>query len=365
MKEKINLNKLQYNKPLISREIISKNLDDYDIYRKYIDYDFKINEVFNSPFRKDNIPSFGIFKNSEGRLIYNDFALGGGDVFCFVKYLFQFKTWWEVYSRIGIDFWLDQLYLCKNDMLKTKDINKINYYSQPKIHEKNIDLSVKIREWNLNDKKYWIKYGLNLKTLKKFNVFPIEYIFFKTNNKRKTIKADKLAYCYIEHKDLNTTFKIYQPYSKYKWINNNDNSVWQGWNNLPYNDNILIITKSLKDVMCLYKVCNIPSISLQNEKIKPKHHIIKDLKRRFNDIYILYDNDYDKKINYGQEFAQKLSDEFNIKNIVIPSRYKSKDFSDLIKNHGEEKAKKILKKLINKKEVQSFTSLEEDNDVPF
>lgn len=361
----VDLNNLKYNKPLITREILRKELVIYEVYAFYLGKNFKTNDVFQSPFRKDNIPSFGIFENSEGELIYNDFALGGGDVFTFVKYLFQYRTWWEVYSRIAIDFWLDAHYLCKTDMIKTTDRKKIKYYEQPKINDKKITLDVRIRKWNIEDKKYWKAYGLSLDTLKHYKVFPISHIFFNTDNKQKIIKADKIAYCYVEIKDNIKTYKIYQPYSKYKWINNHDFSVWQGWSNLPTKCNMLVITKSLKDVMCLTQIFQIPSIALQSEKTKPKGHIIADLKYRFNTIYLLYDNDFDKEENYGQIFAEKLCNEFNFKNIMIPSRYQCKDFSDLIKKYGKIKANSILKKLIEQKENNNIMDLLPNNEVLF
>lgn len=345
----VNLNKLRYNKPLITRELILQEIREDQIYSKYIETPYKINEVINSPFRKDNIPSFGIFKNSKGQLIYNDFVLGGGDAFTFVKYLFGYKTWWETYSRIGIDFFMDHEYLCKNDMLKTKDRDRQIYYEKPKVSEKNIGLDVKFKNWTYQDKIYWKTYGISLNTLKNYNVFPIEYIFLNSlsDGKQKIIKADKLAYCYLEKKDNKNTLKIYQPKSKYKWINNHDNSVWQGWNQLPQSDDFLIITKSLKDVMSIHDVCKLPSVALQNEKVEPKHQVINYLKSRFNNkIFLLYDNDFDKERNWGQLSAVSLCDTYGLKNIVIPTKYKCKDFSDLTKKYGGKVANEILKELI-------------------
>lgn len=362
----INLN--NFNKPIISREILKKELFDYQIYQKYIKHPFKINEVFSSPFREDNIPSFGIFKNSKGELIYNDFVLGGGDAFCFVKYLYGFNTWWEVYSRIAIDFNLDDKYHCKSDMTdNTLNRSKLEYYEQPKIQSDNIKINVRIRKWKYRDIKYWKQYGITEKTLNKYNVFPIDYIFLKTKTKNKTIKADSLAYVYIENKDGYRTYKIYQPYSKYKWISTHDFSVWQGWKQLPSYDEFLIITKSLKDVMCLHDVMKVPSTALQNEKALPKKQVMNQLKKRFNkNIFLLYDNDFDKDYNWGQIFAKNFCNQYNVRNIFIPSEYKCKDFSDLVKKVGKSKASNILEELLITESVMElpFDDIDED-EVPF
>ena len=61
----------------------------------------------------------------------------------------------------------------------------------------------------------------------------------------------------------------------------------------------------------------------------------------------LYDNDFDKEENWGQLFATKLAKDFDIENIFIPSIYKSKDFSDLIKNTNKEEAITVLEQEIN------------------
>jgi hypothetical protein len=70
--------------------------------------------------------------------------------------------------------------------------------------------------------------------------------------------------------------------------------------------------------------------------------VFEQLNDRFEDITLLYDNDFDKEINWGQKFANKLSSEFGLINCVIPNKYESKDFSDLIKNFGKETALHIL-----------------------
>ena len=108
--------------------------------------------------------------------------------------------------------------------------------------------------------------------------------------------------------------------------------MWQGWKQLPEKGDELIITKSLKDVMSIDSILGIPAVSLQSEGTKPKPHIIQELKNRFKTIYLLYDNDFDKEKNWGQIFAKELYKEFDMINLMIPSEFESKDFSDLVKN---------------------------------
>ncbi|MGK2861905.1 MAG: hypothetical protein ACSLE0_08225, partial [Chitinophagaceae bacterium] len=171
-----------------------------------------------------------------------------------------------------------------------------------------------------------------------YNVTPIEYYFINGA----IIKTDKYAYAFIEYKDGQETYKIYQPFNKdFKWINNHNDSIWQGWNQLPPKGEILIITKSLKDVMSITDVLGIPSVSLQSESVHPKRIVMKELHFRFEDIYLLYDNDFDKEQNWGQLFAKSVASEFNLYNIAIQDSRKCKDFSDLVKEYGAVESKKI------------------------
>ena len=58
----------------------------------------------------------------------------------------------------------------------------------------------------------------------------------------------------------------------------------------------------------------------------------KNLKSRFKNIYILYDND-----KAGLAYSQKTSEETGFKNIVLPQFEGGKDISDFYKVVGKEK----------------------------
>jgi hypothetical protein len=118
--------------------------------------------------------------------------------------------------------------------------------------------------------------------------------------------------------------------------------VWQGWTQLPKTADTLIITKSLKDVMCLYEVAKLPAIAMQSENVLPKRHVFEQLSSRFGTIELLYDNDFDKKPNWGRIFADKFAKEYGLIDSFIPDKYQSKDFSDLVKNFGAKEAEHIL-----------------------
>jgi len=334
----IDLNK---SKELISKENLYKHISDLDIYRKYLPgQDIELKKIRLSPLRKESNPSFGFFIGENNEICFKDYILGAGDAIRFVSLLYGL-SYFESLSKIAVDFDLDSEYICKSFEKSRFDQNRKDYPSREQLLSAvgSLKLHKKRRNWQSHDILYWQQYGISVSTLEKFNVEPLEYIFIND----KILKADKYTYCFIEHKDNKETYKIYQPYNKdYKWLNSHDNSVWQGWQQLPDKGHELIITKSLKDVMALYEVAELPSVALQSENILPKHHVYALLADRFVMKYSLYDNDMDKEVNYGKLFGDKLSKEFGLIECYIPDQYECKDFSDLVLKVGRKDAKRIL-----------------------
>lgn len=346
---------INLNKTYLTKEKLFKYIEDYDVFAKYINQEIIVGKNIHSPFRTELRPSFGFFLGENNELCFHDFTLRlKGDCIKFVEILFNL-TYYEALSKIAIDFGMkDDFYVKNLEPLKIS-LNTANLpinlnTSKEKALSKVIykfSLGKKRRDWEPHDIIYWSDFGISLKTLKKYNVEPISHILFNNN----PIKAEKYAYCFIEIKDGIETYKIYQPFSKdYKWLSTHNESVWQGWNQLPKEaqHEVLIITKSLKDVMSIDENTPYHAVALQCENVLPKKHVVEELQKRFYNIFILYDNDYDKEQNWGQIFSKALEEETGIESIKIDEEYKSKDFSDLIKNKGVKKATDILEnELIN------------------
>lgn len=334
----INLNKEQANK-----QSVLKYIKDIDIYRFYTKKEVVLGGNISSPFRVDSNPSFGYFI-ADNEILYKDFVLGGGDCIKFVETLFNIN-YVEALGKICVDFNLSQ-HLYHKQMPKTEeeyDPSKYEDRSKVVSSSSSFRLRKKERDWKMHDIYFWRLFGISVDILEKYNVKPLDYIFL--NNQ--IVKAEKFSYCFKEYKDGLETYKIYQPYSKdYKWLSNHNYSVWQGWNQLPKNGENLIITKSLKDVMSIVSTTEYSAVSLQGESVYPKDHIIEELQNRFKAIWLLYDNDYDKTVNWGQKFANNLVDKYRFFNLVIDSEYECKDYSDLIKKIGVEKSVEHLEKLI-------------------
>lgn len=336
--------RINLNKKDLTKENLMKFVQDVDVYALYTKKPITTKKSILSPLREEKRPSFGYFIGKSGEVCFNDFVLGKGDCIKFVQFLFGLN-FYNAMSRIVIDFNLTAEFHFRDLGVSDRQfITSSDRSSILKMINVKPNFGIKRREWTLYDLEYWFRYAITKETLVAYNVFPISYIITGDH----TIKTDKYAYAYGEYKDGIETFKVYQPYSKYiKWLSSHDDSVWQGWNQLPKKGKILIVTKSLKDVMSITEVLNIPSIALQSETIKPKNKIIEELKNRFDCVYILYDNDFTKKINWGEKFSKELSLEHNLYFAQIPERFASKDFSDLVLNIGEIKAKETWRNVLS------------------
>ncbi len=338
---------LNLNKKLISKKALLEYIEDIDVYRLYTNQEVDLAYNILSPLREENKPSFGYFIGQSGEICWNDFVLGNGDFVDFVKRFVKLKrgvdlNFFEVLSQIATDFNLTEHFQCII-MPKFRNDEKIKKFKTREDVLQNVNitnLGVRSREWKTHDLLFWEQFGITKKILESYAVKAIDYIFFKVD--KPPILADKYAYVFYEKKDDLNTIKIYQPFNKvHKWLNNHNESVWQGWMNLPKDGEKVIITKSLKDVMSIVSVLGIPAVALQSESIMPKQHILDELYSRFEDVYLFYDNDFNKEINMGQLLGYKVAKDQPMIQIQIPDKFKCKDFSDLTKKYGQDKAKEI------------------------
>lgn len=319
----------------VSLSEIRQQYSDADIAQKYLGV--KVPCLVCSPFRDDKRPSLSLYYSKSGNLCYKDFATSeGGSLYDFLSRLWN-TSMSETISKIASDIGI------KDTLVKrrTKSLRKTT---------KSV-LQVKIREWRDYDIEFWAQFGINKDWLRFGDVYPITEMFFTKDGITKIIPADKYAYAYVERKDGIVTIKIYQPFSEtMKWISKHDSSVWDLWTKLPENGDRLIITSSRKDALCLWANTGIPSLSLQGEGYVPKEHVVNQLKQRFKNIYVLYDNDFKAvergEENHGRVFGKGLADTFGLIQIEIPDFYRSKDPSDLFRDWGKEVFRTVMQSLI-------------------
>ena len=140
-------------------------------------------------------------------------------------------------------------------------------------------------------------------------------------------------------------FKIYRPLaSKYtKWRTNLTNRHVQGLAELPQEGGgLLIITKSLKDVMCLYEM-GFNAIAASSETTFIPDDILQSLKSKWDHIVILYDRD-----KTGMSKARDYGKQYGLDCVFVHKRFKSKDISDAVKNNNYWDVKEWLQETLKR-----------------
>ena len=309
------------------KDLLDK-LTDYDIYSYYVGQ-FKIGKLFNSPLRSDDKnPSFAIFKGMNGGLFFKDHGSGeGGNAIKFVKLIKNIQT-------------RDEL---ERELLRiVRKMNPNQQYVQrtySTVNSGSTDIGIVRQPFTDVDKKYWKQFHISIDTLKLFQVFSIKY-FLCNRVVRGTYKESSPMYAY----KVFDKFKIYRPLaSKYtKWRTNLTNRDVQGLAEIPKEGgNLLIITKSLKDVMCLYEM-GFNAIAASSETTFIPDDILQSLRSKWNHIVIIYDRD-----KTGMLEARKYSKQYRLDAIFVHKKFKAKDISDAIRDNSFIDVKNWLTKTLS------------------
>ena len=130
----------------------------------------------------------------------------------------------------------------------------------------------------------------------------------------------------------------------------------QGLSQLPDSGDTLVITKSLKDVMCL-DIWGIPAIAPASESCVIPADIADNLNDRFARIYILYDFD-----RTGISFANKHRKLYGFMPLFFTNGkfdtfdYKAKDLSDFIANNGVRAGAELIEYVCQEEYLYQGTS---------
>ena len=291
-------------------------VDDYSIYSYYLGT-FKVGQLMNSPLRADDkIPSFAIFRGRDGNLMFKDHGNGAsGNALKFLK-LLQGVEIREELER--------ELLRIVRKMNPNQSVVQRTYTNS--VGSGLTDIGIVRQPFTQADRDYWKQFHISINTLKKFNVFSIKY-FLCNRVVRGTYKDTNPMYAY----KVFDKFKIYRPLaSKYtKWRTNLTNRHVQGLAELPQEGgNLLIITKSLKDVMCLYEM-GLFAISASSETTFIPEDILESLKSKWKTILILYDRD-----PTGMMKARDYSRQYGFHAVFVNKRFNAKDVSDAVKLNG-------------------------------
>jgi hypothetical protein len=246
--------------------------------------EFELHKLYMSPFREENNPSF-VISYYGGRLVCRDFGKSNKpfDVIDFVK---------EIKSLSGKNLNFKEVLLeIYSDIVISKKIPilKHEYDKRGETLKASIKYSEKWEDYQLD---YWVKGNISKNTLDKFNTKWCDEVWFYD---RLWSKGSKYNLMYLYNHALtpyDESWTVYRPFatSNKKFRKFNVDGRIMGLDLIPQTGHLLVITKSYKDIMVLYEL-GIPAIAPHNENIPIPKDIIDDLKKRFELIYVNYDND--------------------------------------------------------------------------
>ncbi len=276
-------------------------ISDEDIYSYYLG-EFEDNSWFSAPWRTDTDPSLRI-SYYEGKWVWIDFGEDPRP-----KGAIDFiKRYYEVGFVQALQHGYHDI-LNSNANGKKKTVIKYENKSYCKIKD--------LLDYEL---EYWNQAGITKKDLDYFNVYSGE---IRHNGMlwHKSKEKDPL-FIYMWDKKI-PIYKGYRPFApdpKLKFYSKNTSGHIQGWDKLPEKGDILIITKSYKDVIVWSKL-NYPAIAPHSENMFISSFDLYDLQGRFKHIYVNYDND-----DVGVKKSTQYSSEHNLKYFNLPISTNCKD----------------------------------------
>jgi len=316
----------------ITQEQILDQISEKDLFRFYCPNFVDVDTFFVSDLRKETKPSCRV-TDFGGYLLYKDFGSSepGTNIWGYLmrKYNCSYR---DTFDIVANDFNLKHSEIVKGEINYSSSITK----AEP---SRRTVIKIKVRPWMLLDKNYWYeRYSIDKLRLEEYTVKPISN--FWINDTLFYSDQPSFSYDYYFHNGR-LLRKIYQPLSKWKWYSNIDNTVVQGIANIPKYNDLLIITKSLKDIMCLRNL-GYYSVAPNNEVSWLPEQVWQKFLGRYKQMFIFFDNDEAGMIN-----AQRFSNQYGIPYFYLPIEPDVKDISDYIdKYRNVDKAKQLMKNYI-------------------
>jgi hypothetical protein len=319
---------------VLSISEILKSVSEWDLWSYYIP-GVKLGGSFNSPLRKDDNPSASLFVGRTGTILLKDFKLGTFNIWQFLQQKYGL-TFVETLQVVDHDFNLGLS--TKNSLEKAATMEYFGIANNRKVEvAQSAKLPIKKRKWKLIDKHYWAGFGLSLEFIQECDIIPLQNYWVN----------DELVYWFsIYDPAYSIEFgrgkrKIYRPLAeKFKWITNAGHDVVQGDKLLARTAEVLIITKSYKDVLLL-RTLGYEAVAPQSETVFIPSKKYEDYEKRFQLKYILWDND-----ETGRLFSDKFATLHGLTPIFVPEESKEKDISDFRKAYGHEETVALMQELI-------------------
>jgi hypothetical protein len=265
-----------YFAPEITRDYILSKTSEEEIFERY---GIPVTSgMFRSPLRKDLHPTCRFYRSRNGRLVLKDFA-GHFHGDC-IDLVMQIKgcAYGDALNDIAVTFGI------KRGEPRHPAASSIIIGPRA-----TCELRVRSTPWDAQHLEWWEDYGITIDILDRYKVVPVErvwlngYLYYNRDH----VKKPEVVYAY---KFGGMDYKIYFPIRETKRFLHNNPDILQGYAQLPEEGDFVIITKALKDVMCL-AMFGISAIAPMAETSVVSDSVLEDLLDRFGRVYALYDRD--------------------------------------------------------------------------
>jgi hypothetical protein len=294
----------------------------------------------HSPLRTDANPSFRIYETKNDKLPYRiwwaDQATGqSGHVFDFVMAAYKLHkqdyTLPEVCDRICEDLYTSNVPTIEHDVRHHKAKQRQSKKEHGVILQVVLDESNDMPDWAY---AYWNRYGISRNVLDAYNVgFAKEAFIIRHED------GQRISHMWGASTHTNPIFYYYFPATKHmkfyrplekdrkrKWLSNVNNTYdIQGWEQAMGSSNteLLILTKSMKDVMW-FRTIGLDAIAIHGERHIYNKEQMEQLRGKYRNIISLYDNDWP-----GMRGALRMREVYGVPCYFYPRSTGIKDTTDL------------------------------------
>lgn len=314
----------------VTKEFILSHINQETILSHYLNIPVIPKKLFVNPLRDDHHPTAAFYKSKNGIVYFHDFATNAHyNCFTVVMSIYHCK-YFHALKIIAKDFGL-----IKDDKIQTKKIKFVKDLE----YKSETFIQAEIQNYSKEDLAWWNSFGVTEKQLKKYKVFCVKNVFLNGKVFASYTKNCPIYGYYGGKREDMEYWRMYFPKRKeYRFLANWEKDKIQGFKQLPESGKVLIITKSMKDVMCLNSF-KIPAIAPCSENLFINDKLLSSLKERFKYIIVFYDNDRPGKYN----LCKIRKEHPELKYFFIPNSTEAKDISDFYKKYGREKTWNFIK----------------------
>ncbi len=264
----------------LNKEFILENVSEEEIFEHYL-YPVDFSKKYTNPFRDDEHPDCNFYISKSDVLYFVDNAWNKKHYNCFNVVM-------EIYQDFSFYNALKHIY--EDLILSTENsVDKKQSGSQQKKRAKkgNVNLKVKVKSFSKEELQYWNIGGVvsTEKELNSYGIYSVETVWEDAHVHDNL----KHTFAYVENGKVTQIYFSRRKKGTRRFINTSGFIVGN-LNNLKYDSEILIITKSKKDTYFLNKF-GIESIYTTSEAITIDSELYQRLLTKYTYIFTLMDVD--------------------------------------------------------------------------